>query len=85
MENKFYTYVLLSKKDGKFYIGQTNDAQARFKMHNEGRVISTKNRRPFKLILIEEYETRSEAFKRERFLKNGQGREWLQMVLLRRT
>ena len=85
MENKFCTYVLLSKKDGKFYIGQTNDAKARLNMHNEGRVISTKNRRPFKLLLIEEYETRSEAFKRERFLKSGQGREWLQEVLLRRT
>jgi len=65
MSKKFYTYVLLSKKDNKFYIGQTNDIEVRLKMHHEGQVISTRNRKPFKLILTEEYETRSEAFKRE--------------------
>jgi putative endonuclease len=78
MGNKFYTYVLLSKKDGGIYIGQTNCAKTRLRLHNAGKVISTRNRKPFILILAEEYETRNEAYRREQFLKTGRGREWLQ-------
>jgi putative endonuclease len=78
MGNKFYTYVLLSKKDDRMYIGQTNCVKARLRLHNAGKVISTMNRRPFTLILAEEYETRSKAYKREQFFKSGRGREFLQ-------
>ncbi len=46
----YYTYVLQSKKDGKFYVGFTEDLKQRFELHNKGRVDSTKNRRPLKLI-----------------------------------
>jgi len=81
MGNKFYTYVLLSKKDYGIYVGQTNCAETRLRLHNAGKVISTRGRKPFILILAEAYETRSEAFKRERFLKSGRGREWLQRYI----
>ena len=41
---KFYfTYVLLSKKDNKFYIGYTNDIELRFEQHQKGLVESIKN------------------------------------------
>jgi len=46
----FYTYVIRSKKDGKWYTGFTNDLRKRFKEHNSNKVISTKNRGPFELI-----------------------------------
>ena len=46
----YYTYVLLSKKDNKFYTGYTKNLNLRFKQHCEGQVQSTKNRRPLKLI-----------------------------------
>ena len=31
-----YPYVLLSGKDGKFYIGSTNDLRQRLNQHNKG-------------------------------------------------
>jgi predicted GIY-YIG superfamily endonuclease len=34
------------------------------------------------MIYSEQYATRSEAMKRERFLKSGQGREWIKQNLL---
>ncbi len=31
----YYTYVLQSRKDGKFYVGHTKDLNQRFDHHNE--------------------------------------------------
>ena len=49
----FYTYVLLSKNDDKFYTGYTQDLKVRFEQHNKGQVVSTKDRRPLALIYYE--------------------------------
>ena len=38
----YYTYVLQSQKDGKFYIGFTKELKLRFERHNKGLVDSTK-------------------------------------------
>jgi len=37
-----YVYILISKKDGKFYTGSTNDLKRRFDEHNGGKVESTR-------------------------------------------
>jgi len=50
MENYYYTYVLKSEKDGKLYTGYTKNLKQRFELHQKGRVSSTKNRRPLKLV-----------------------------------
>ncbi len=75
----FYVYVLRSKKDGKRYIGFTTDLQRRIDEHKKGMVKSTKHRRPMELVYHEEYEIKSEAMEREKFLKTGNGREWLRI------
>lgn len=66
----FYLYILYSKKDKKLYVGQTNNLKARLGRHSSGKVLATKSRRPLVLIHDEFYKTRSEAFKREQFLKS---------------
>ena len=65
----FYVYLLQSRKDLKFYIGSTNDLKKRFKEHSEGKVFSTRPRRPLDLIYYEAYKTESGARKREKSLK----------------
>ena len=45
-----YSYVLLSQKDGKFYIGSTGDLRERLQEHNKGGVRATAYRRPLALI-----------------------------------
>jgi putative endonuclease len=65
----FYVYVLKSKKDRNFYIGSTNDLRKRFRLHNEGKVFSTKSRRPFDLIYYEAYKAEKDAREREHNLK----------------
>lgn len=65
----FYTYVLLSKSDGKLYVGSTNNLKRRFAEHNAGDVESTKPRRPLKLIYYEAYLLEIDARNREKQLK----------------
>ena len=76
-----FVYVLKSLKDGKRYIGLTNDIPKRLQRHNDGEVSATKGRRPFILIHSEQYKTRSEAARREIFLKSGKGREELDQIV----
>lgn len=65
----YYLYVLKSTKDSHLYIGSTNDLKKRFAEHNNGKVFSTKHRRPFNLIYYEAYSSEKDARMREHNLK----------------
>jgi putative endonuclease len=73
----YYVYLLISEKDGNFYTGSTNDLKRRFEEYNSGRVISTKNRRPLKLIYYEACLGETDARSREKYLKSGMGKKYL--------
>ena len=76
-----YTYVLLSEKDGHFYVGFTKDLKQRFEKHQKGRVESTKNRRPLKLIYYEACLSQEDATRREKNFKTHLGRQFLRKRL----
>lgn len=63
--------------NGDLYIGSTEDLENRVRLHNAGRVKSTKGYRPWKLLGYDECLNRSEAVKREKFFKSHQQRELL--------
>jgi len=73
----FYTYVLRSLKDGDLYVGFTSDLEGRLKEHSGGSVAATKPRRPLKLIYFEACMNEKDAIKREKYLKSGFGRRFL--------
>lgn len=73
----YYVYLLISEKDGNFYTGSATDLKRRFEEHNSGRVISTKNRRPLKLIYYEACLDETDARSREKYLKSGMGKKYL--------
>ena len=79
----FYTSVLRSKKDGKWYTGSARDFQKRFTQHNEGKVPSTKGRGPFDVIYCEACLNVQDAFVREKYLKSGMGKRYLKNRLKR--
>jgi putative endonuclease len=68
-----FVYILQSLKDGKYYIGETSNVEARLHFHNAGLQRSTKHRRPFKIVLIEAYPDRILALKREKEIKSWKG------------
>jgi len=77
----YYIYILCSQKDGKLYIGYTDDLKRRLKRHRGGFVRATKNRRPLSLIHFEGFAHRNDAKRREMFLKGGNGRKELKVLL----
>ena len=77
---KGFIYILRCA-DNRLYIGSTRDIDKRIEAHKDGKVRTTKSRRPIKLIYSEEMTTYTEARKRELYLKSGTGREWLKQKL----
>ncbi len=77
----YYTYVLHSEKDGNLYVGFTKNLKQRFDLHNKGRIESTKDRRPLKLIYNEACTDREDATTREKHLKTHYGRIYLKKRL----
>ncbi len=74
-------YVLRGLKSPKRYVGITNDLARRLAEH---RLNTSKGSRligEFELILTEKYPTYLAARAREKFLKSGQGRQWLDLTL----
>jgi len=73
----YYTYVLLSRKDNKFYTGYTGNLQKRLAEHKSGKVYSTKLRLPLILIYFEVCLNKEDAKARERYLKSGMGKRYI--------
>ena len=73
----YYTYVLFSLKDKQMYTGYTQDLKNRFKQHISGKVKSTENRLPVKLIYYEACLNQQDATRREKYLKSGNGKIYL--------
>lgn len=69
-----YCYVLISRKNGKFYTGTTSNLRLRLQQHNSRFVRSTKCNFPLKLIYFEAYLNRNDAYRREKYLKSGMGK-----------
>ncbi len=77
----FYTYVLQSRKDGKLYIGFSENLKQRILEHQQGLVDATKDRRPLKLIYYESCLDKYSALEREKYFKTGFGRRFLKIRL----
>jgi len=67
----YYVYILLSEVDNNFYTGYTNDLEKRISLHNDGKVKSTKYRRPLELVYFEGCFNQQDATHREKYLPYG--------------
>ena len=70
----YFIYVLKSEATDSSYVGHTSNLEKRLVEHNNGKNLSTRGRRPWRLVHKEEYATRSEAASRERYFKSVKGR-----------
>ena len=77
----YYTYIIQSQKNSRFYIGSCHDIDIRIERHNAGATPSTKSGRPWKLVYSESYETNSEALKREREIKSKKSRKYIEFLI----
>jgi len=75
---EYVVYILFSAKFNKKYIGITSDLINRFHSHNQySKKGYTIRYRPWKVVHVEFYSSKSEALQRERYLKSGIGRQWI--------
>ena len=73
----YYIYVLLSLKDKNLYVGYTINLKQRFNLHMKGGIVSTKNRRPLKIVYYEGSLNQKDGLRRERYLKSSWGKRYL--------
>ena len=69
----YKVYILQSRIKNRYYIGHTEDLDNRLSVHNSGRVRSTKAYLPWNIIYTENFQTKSEAQKREYEIKSYKG------------
>jgi putative endonuclease len=70
-------YVLRSLTRGIRYVGITSQIGTRLRAHARGESKGGQQLGPFELIHREEFPSYQEARGREKFLKSGIGRQWL--------
>jgi putative endonuclease len=80
----FYVYAIESSTTGRVYIGQAEDIEKRSLLHNNGYVKSTRKEAPWRLIALEECDSREQARWCEKELKHSRGKriKWLEQHLL---
>ncbi|PRX26448.1 putative endonuclease [Orenia metallireducens] len=75
-----YVYILQCA-DNTLYTGYTNDLERRINLHNSGKGAKyTRGRTPVKLRYFEEYQTKSEAMKREYAIKQLKRQDKLRLI-----
>ena len=77
----YYIYAIKSKEKNYIYVGLTNNSERRITEHNYKKEKTTRFYAPFETILIEKYNTRIEARRREKYLKSGVGKEYLKTLI----
>jgi len=78
----FFAYVLKSTIADYYYKGHCENLQKRIVEHNNGMTKSIKHLIPFKLVYYEVFDTRDEAYNREKYFKTSAGRRYLKLKTL---
>jgi len=76
----FIVYVIESR-EGYRYTGYTRDLQKRLDQHNSGVSRWTKRGSDWRLVYSEKFPDKTDALKRELYLKSGHGREYIRLKL----
>jgi putative endonuclease len=77
----FYTYIVVSRRNGTLYVGSTDDLPRRIEEHRNGsRDGFTAKYACTILVWYETHESRDEAFRRERRIKEWR-RSWKLMLI----
>ena len=81
----YYTYILFSEKINRYYIGSTQSIEQRIIRHNAGATKSTKPGRPCNSVYSEKFDSKTEAIKRENYLKRLKSRTFIEILIQKRS
>ncbi|MGQ7719638.1 GIY-YIG nuclease family protein [Melioribacter sp. OK-1-Me] len=76
----FFTYIIFSPSKNRFYVGSTNDIDRRLTEHNSGQSKSTNSGKPWKLVFLKEFTSRSDAINLEIKIKKRGIKRFLRTI-----
>ena len=77
----FTMYILQRNTSGRYYIGHTDEMSRRLTEHNSGMAKYTRREKPWKVIYVENYATRSAAMRRELEIKRKKSRQYIEELI----
>ena len=77
----FYLYILYSKTRDKYYVGSTGDLIGRLKSHNSNHSGFTGRTGDWEVICKEIFETKEDAYARERAIKKWKSRKLIENLI----
>ncbi len=75
-----YVYILLLSNK-QLYTGFTTNLEGMLEQHKNGKVKSTQYRHPLRLVHYEVYSRKSDAERREKYLKTTEGKRFLKQQI----
>jgi putative endonuclease len=79
-QERFYVYILQSKKDFSYYVGQCHDLDCRMSKHADGMSKYTSSKRPLRLVYFEMVNSRSEAINKEKEIKKKKSKIYIEQL-----
>ena len=83
--DQFYVYILFSPSLNRYYIGHTGQLDDRLFRHTNSGSKSTKAAHDWQLVYSESYPSRSDAMKRESFIKKQKSRRFIETLIQTKT
>lgn len=77
----YFVYIIYSESFNKTYVGATHNLELRIFQHNSGKSNYTKKYKPWSLVYTEEFESKEDAFSREKFYKSSAGRDKMKVII----
>ena len=75
------TYILFSEKCNQYYVGSTQNLDDRINRHNTGRSNFTKRGIPWILAYQKQYNSKSEAYQAELYIKSQKSRKYIEELI----
>ena len=79
--NKGFVYILQSQKSGRYYVGSSIDVFRRIGQHNSNKVASTSKKGPWKVVLVQGYDSLKDARKIEYRIKKLKRRDYIDKMV----
>ena len=77
----YWTYIIRSQKDNRYYVGSSNNIVRRLEEHNKGLSKYTKGKGPWELVYREEVGSLVSARRRERQIKSWKKRSAIEKLI----
>ncbi|MFN0255764.1 GIY-YIG nuclease family protein [Pedobacter ureilyticus] len=77
----FFAYILYSSSRDRYYVGSTSDIEKRLAKHNTNHKGFTGKIGDWKLVYIEQFETREFALTREKKIKSWKSRLMIEKLI----